>query len=303
MPWPPNIRPSNWPPWASSRSGKRHMASQQQTVGALLAGAGIDRREARLLLSRATGTTEAILAAFPERLVDAVAATLFHDYAARRSAGVPVAYILGQREFYGRPFEVSEAVLIPRPETELLVDCALEHLRGDERVLDLGTGSGAIAVTLGCERPRTRITAVDQSAAALEMAQRNARALAPCAIRFLQGDWFENVAEHDFDLIVSNPPYIATADPHLACGDLRFEPTAALVGGATGMACVEHIAQGAPGYLRPGGWLLLEHGYDQGSAAREALEAAGFCEVRTWRDMAGHERVTGGAARSAFAVT
>lgn len=280
-----------------------HTTSPRQTVGALLAGAGIDMREARLLLSCASGTAEAILAAFPERLVDGLAETVFLGYAERRRSGVPVAYILGRREFYGRPFEVNEAVLIPRPETELLVDCALERLLADERVLDLGTGSGAIAVTLACERPHARITAVDQSTAALEMAQRNARALAPGSIRFLQGDWFENVAEHDFDLIVSNPPYIATADPHLARGDLRFEPPAALVGGTTGMACIEHIARGAPGYLRPGGWLLLEHGYDQGSAARETLEAAGFCDVRTWRDMAGHERVTGGAARGAFAVT
>jgi release factor glutamine methyltransferase len=279
------------------------MATVYETVGELLAGAGIEPREARLLLAHASGVADAFVAAFPERPVEPPAAARFLDWVARRRAGMPVAYLLGQREFYGRPFEVNEAVLSPRPETELLVDCALEYIEGDERVLDLGTGSGAIAVTLACERPRARIVAVDQSAAALEIAKRNAHALAPGAVEFVLGSWFDHVLSRDFHLIVSNPPYIAAADAHLAQGDLRFEPASALVGGETGMACIEHIARHAARYLRAGGRLLLEHGYDQGQASRETLEAAGFRGVRTWRDLAGQERVTGGVAKVAFAVT
>ncbi len=279
------------------------MTSAEQTVGILLAGAGIALREARLLLAEASGLADALIVAFPERRVEPYAAARFQDWVAQRRGGRPVAYIIGQREFYGRPFAVSEAVLIPRPETELLIDCALEYLRGGERVLDLGTGSGVIAVTLACERPIARIVAVEQSAAALAVARRNARALAPSAIEFVQGSWFDSVTLRDFDLIVSNPPYIAAADAHLGQGDLRFEPAGALVGGETGMACIEHIVRHAPRYLGAGGRLLLEHGYDQGQAARHALQAAGFRDIRTWRDLADHERVTGGVAAGAFAVT
>lgn len=279
------------------------MTGAEQTVGILLAGAGIAWREARLLLAEASGLSDALIAAVPERRVEPHAAARFLDWVAQRRAGRPVAYIIGRREFYGRPFAVSEAVLIPRPETELLIDCALEYLRGGERVLDLGTGSGAIAVTLACERPTTRIVAVDQSAAALAVARCNAQALAPGAIEFIPGSWFDSVTLRDFDAIVSNPPYIAAADAHLARGDLRFEPAGALVGGENGMACIEHIVRHAPRYLRAGGRLLLEHGYDQGQAVRHALQAAGFRDIRTWRDLADHERVTGGVAAGAFAVT
>ena len=270
-------------------------------MGAVLAGAGIEAREARRLLAHLSGTSEAILAAFPERLVDAAQAARFRELAGQRRDGVPLAYMLGIREFYGREFRVSPAVLIPRPETELLVDCALQHMRADESILDLGTGSGAIAITLACERSGARITAVDRSAAALEVARDNAATLAPGRIAFIESDWYTGVGERSFNLIVSNPPYIAAGDPHLGRGDLRFEPPAALVAGTSGTECLESIATGAKSHLCDGGWLLLEHGFDQGAAARRILERAGFAELRTWRDLAGHERVTGGALNGLLA--
>jgi release factor glutamine methyltransferase len=274
----------------------------QNSVGSLLAGAGIEPREARQLLAHASGVAEAILAAFPERNIESAAAGCFRDWVSQRRAGAPMAYVLGRREFYGRAFEVSPAVLIPRPDTELLVDCALEYMRADARVLDLGTGSGAIAITLACEQPLAIITAIDRSAAALDVAQRNAHTHAPGRIDFVQSDWFARVTGREFDLIVGNPPYIAAADPHLEHGDLRFEPSGALVGGVSGMECIESIAAAAAAYLRRDGWLLLEHGFDQGESTRKTLTAAGFAEVRTWRDLAGHERVTGGKNADRTAV-
>lgn len=274
------------------------MSASEHSVGTLLGSAGFDLREARLLLAAASSTGIALLAAFPEREVEATAARRYTEMAQRRRAGEPVAYILGSREFYGRDFSVGPDVLIPRPETELLVDLALARIDRTAAVfsvLDLGTGSGAVALTIACEAKNAQVTAVDISAAALAVAGGNAVRLAPLlAPRLILSDWLEALPEERFDLIVGNPPYVAQDDTHLSRGDLRFEPRGALASGAAGLDAIRTIAAQAPHYLAPGAWLLLEHGYDQGPACRELLAAAGLSEVQTWPDLAGLDRVSGG---------
>lgn len=268
-------------------------------VGQALAGCGLDPREARLLLSEATGFPQASVLAHAERDVPPQAEAMFADWAARRRAGEPVAYILGRREFYGLPLAVSPAVLIPRPETELLVELALAQLADDEAAsaADLGTGSGAVALALKRHRPRARIVATEASAAALQVARRNAVRLG-LAVELRHGRWFEPLADEHFDLVVSNPPYVAEGDPHLEQGDLRFEPRDALAAGADGLMALRVIAAGAGAHLRPAGWLLLEHGQGQDSAVRELLMQAGFEEPASWPDLAGIARVTGGKLKS-----
>lgn len=213
----------------------------------------------------------------------------------RRVAGEPVAYILGCREFYGREFEVSPAVLIPRPETELLVESALDCLEParPSRVLDLGTGSGCVALTIAAEAPQARVLATDASSESLLIARRNAQALGLTQVEFRLSDWFAALAdERGFDLIVSNPPYVANGDSHLRTGDLRSEPMGALTPGPTGLEAIDRIIADAPHHLRTGGWLLLEHGYDQGEALRHRLHMRGFTGINTIRDFAGIERVS-----------
>ena len=255
----------------------------------------IDRVDARVLLREASGATAAQLVAFPERALAPAAARCFLDWLARREQGEPVAHILGQREFYGRMFRVAPATLVPRPDTELLVELALHQLQRRARpaILDLGTGSGAIAVSLALERSDAELCAVDFSPAALEVAQNNALALG-ARVSFRLGSWFAPLGAQRFDCIVSNPPYIAENDPHLAQGDLRFEPITALAAGPDGLDDIRHIVMQAPRHLHPEGWLLLEHGYDQAPAVRALLEASGFKGVSSWRDLAGIERVSGG---------
>ena len=291
-------------------------------VEQLLREAGIEPREARLLLQHAGGLSTAVIAAFPERMVAEDAADLFRAHAARRRAGEPIAYILGAREFYGRRFRVTPDELIPRPETDLLVELALARLRHapapaqpghaagpapsahaprPARVLDLGTGSGVVAVTLACEAPDALLTAVDAAAPALALARANAADLAPgCAIDFVQGDWFAALGSAPdqvrYDLIVGNPPYVADGDAHLSQGDLRYEPRAALAAGPEGLDAIASIAAAAPRHLQSGAWLLLEHGYDQGAPCRRLLVDAGLRDVVTWRDLAGLERISGGMA-------
>jgi release factor glutamine methyltransferase len=219
----------------------------------------------------------------------------YRHWLERRAAGEPIAYLTGACEFYGLEFRVTPAVLIPRPETELLVDLALERLpaAGRARVLDLGTGSGCIAVTLAHLRPQLEVWAADVSPAALEVARDNARRLlAP--VRFRRSDWLAGQAGERFDLILANPPYVAAHDPHLSQGDLRFEPACALVAGEDGLDDIRRIVAAAPAHLAPGGWLLFEHGYDQARRCRALLAAAGFARVASWRDLAGIERVSGG---------
>ncbi|RUL76810.1 peptide chain release factor N(5)-glutamine methyltransferase [Dyella choica] len=214
----------------------------------------------------------------------------------QREAGEPVAYITGRRGFWSLDLEVTPETLIPRPETELLVEQALEHLPPDKscRVLDLGTGSGAIALAIACERPRAQVIATDVSADTLAVAQRNARRHHLANIGFLQGDWFMPLDSCPFDVIVSNPPYIESGDPHLQQGDLRFEPIRALASGSDGLDAIRRIVRDAALHLVPGGWLLFEHGWNQGEAARELLHHAGFVELSTMCDLEQRDRVSAG---------
>lgn len=258
------------------------------TVGEALRASAIDAREARLLLARAMGASESQILGFPERRLAQAMASRFAEYVSRRRKGEPLAYIVGEKEFYGLALEVTPAVLVPRPETELLVELALA--RDFASLADLGTGSGAVALAVKKARPHTRIVAVDASAAALRVARRNA-ARHELAIDFRLGHWLDPLAGQTFDVIVANPPYVAIGDPHLA--ELRFEPTAALVGGADGLDAIREIIGAAPGYLAPGGSLWLEHGLDQDAAVRQLLTDAGLDDARTWPDLAGIPRVSG----------
>ena len=264
-------------------------------AAAALAAAGIDAREARILLAEVLGASIASVLAHPERELDAAQAERFARLASRRRRGEPVAYLLGRREFFGLALAVSPAVLIPRPETERLVELALE--RAARSVLDLGTGSGAVALAIKHARPAVRVVAADTSEAALEVARRNASALG-LAVEFRCGHWFGAVTGERFDLVVANPPYVAERDPHLLEGDLRFEPGLALVSGPDGLDAIREIIDAAMGHVNPGGWLLLEHGLGQDAAARSLLETAGFVAVATWPDLAGIARVSGGRVKS-----
>jgi len=212
---------------------------------------------------------------------------------ARRQNGEPIAYIVGQREFYGLPFEVNDAVLIPRPDTELLVELALERLPPSGHLLDMGTGSGAIAVALAHARPDAAVSALDVSTAALAVAGRNASANG-VHVTFMHSDWYGALGNEHFDTIVANPPYIAAGDRHLSEGDLRFEPAGALTDHADGLSALRRIVAGAAAHLQPSGWLLMEHGYDQAAAVRALLSAHGYTDVQSWQDLAGIERVSGG---------
>ena len=260
-----------------------------------LARGRIDAVDARILLREASGATAAQIVAFAERPLAEKAAHRYLEWLERRTAGEPVAHILGTREFYGRPFHVTPATLIPRPETELMVELGLDLLRDTKNpaVLDLGTGSGAIAISMAGERPDARVCAVDFSPAALDVAERNALALG-AKVEFMLGDWFAPVTARRFDCILSNPPYIAEGDPHLQQGDLRFEPLSALASGRDGLEDICRIIVDARDHLHKGGWLLLEHGYDQAETVRVLLEDAGFTNVRSWTDLADIERVSGG---------
>ena len=253
--------------------------------------ASIPLREARRLLCHVLGMTPAASEAHPERKVSPDDTAAFRALVARRAAGEPVAYLTGRREFYGLEFQVTPDVLIPREETELLVDIALETKA--RQILELGTGSGCLAVAVAKHLPQARVTAVDACAAALSVARQNA-ARHGVGIRFLQGDWFAPLAGERFDLILANPPYVAEHDPHLAQGDVRFEPRAALAAGPDGLREIRRIVAAAPAYLAPGGQLWFEHGYDQAAAAAALLAEAGFVDIDERRDLAGILRASGG---------
>jgi release factor glutamine methyltransferase len=270
-------------------------AASRQLVATL----GLDTRTARLetrvLAAFAWNVSPAWLIGHDtDPLADAHIAA-FDALLVRRLAGEPVAYLTGTREFYGRPFQVSPDVLIPRPDTELLVELALARMPADHAmdVLDLGTGSGCIAITLALERPLAHVTAVDRSAAALAIARRNADTL-NARVEFLASDWFDTLAGRYFDLIVGNPPYVAVADPHLARGDVRFEPVSALAAGHDGLDDLRRLTRAARAHLRHGGTLLLEHGYDQADAVQALLRESGIPQPRSWADLAGILRVSGG---------
>jgi release factor glutamine methyltransferase len=249
------------------------------TVAEAIAASGIDRREARLLLAEVCGFSQASLAASPEQEIPFEVENACLELVGKRKAGIPVAYILGRKEFYGLDFSVNPSVLIPRPETELLVDLALE--KGAASVLDLGTGSGAVALAIKHERPGSRVVAVDADLSALNTAKRNAAKL-NLQVDFRHGRWFEPVAGERFELVVSNPPYVAEDDPHL------------LVAGPDGLDCIRDILRGGASHLQPGGWLLLEHGAGQDEKVRALLAAAGLESVTTWPDLAGIPRISGG---------
>ncbi|SEQ95015.1 [protein release factor]-glutamine N5-methyltransferase [Azotobacter beijerinckii] len=251
------------------------------------------RLDAEWLLAAALGKPASYLRTWPEREVPAEVAARFAADLARRRAGEPVAYILGRQGFWSLDLEVAPATLIPRPDTELLVETALALLPATPAaVLDLGTGTGAIALALAAERPAWRLTGVDRVAEAVELAERNRRRLGLGNSAFLQSDWFSALDGRRFELIASNPPYIAADDPHLVLGDLRFEPASALVAGADGLDDIRRIVAAAPDHLAAGGWLLLEHGFEQAGAVRALLAAGGFGEVHSRRDLGGHERIS-----------
>lgn len=257
--------------------------------------AQIDLMDARVLLRHVLQCPASRLVAFPEHRLAAEDWAEYRALVERRLAGEPVAYLVGAREFYGRDFMVTPAVLIPRPDTELLVELALGHFAGRSgaRVLDMGTGSGALAVTLALEMDRPDVIALDRSREALWVAMANAARLG-ASVSFVQSDWFGALGDEQFDLIVANPPYVAAADPHLAQGDVRFEPPGALAAGPQGLDDLETIVAGAPARLVDGGWLFLEHGYDQAAAVRGLLADAGFAAIASWKDLAGIERASGG---------
>jgi release factor glutamine methyltransferase len=259
------------------------------------------RLEARVLLAHALKVDHAWLIGHDRDTLGQEQQIMIADLIARRSGGEPVAYILGEREFYGRMFKVTPDVLIPRPETELLIEAALERLPKDRsaRILDLGTGSGCIAISMALERPDCEVWAVDKSPAALTIARHNALALG-ANVHWHQGHWFEGLEDIRFDMLVSNPPYIADSDPHLSRGDVRFEPRTALVSGREGLADIEFLIASASEKLTEDGWLLIEHGYDQGEACQLMNIRRSYRNIVTVFDLAGHPRVTGGRRPSIF---
>jgi release factor glutamine methyltransferase len=262
----------------------------------------LDALETRILLCHVTGLSRMQLITRDEQALTPVQADAYRQLIRRRQQGEPIAYLVEQREFYGLMLRVTPDVLIPRPETELLVELALARLPAGASVLDMGTGSGAIAVAIAHERPDVEVAALDASPAALTIAADNAARHAAhrkSPVRFIESDWYraltmQSAQQHSFDVIVSNPPYIVAGDAHLAQGDLRFEPVDALTDHGDGLSALRAIIAGAPAHLEAGGWLLMEHGYDQAAAVRELLRLQGFAEVQSWRDLAGIERVSGG---------
>ncbi len=260
--------------------------------GAAHSGASV-ALDADLLLAHVLGVDRAWLFANGERAVEPSRAGAFMALLQRRSAGEPIAYLTGRREFWSLPLRVTPGVLIPRPETELLVEVALAHIPAEAswRVADLGTGSGAVALAIAVERPRCELHATELSPAALAVAQENVDIIAPGRVTLHQGSWLEPLTGQ-FHVILSNPPYVAADDPHLQQGDCRFEPAAALTPGTDALAAIREIAQAALPYLRSGGMLAFEHGFEQGEACRNLLENLGYFDVRTERDLEGRDRVT-----------
>jgi release factor glutamine methyltransferase len=279
-------------------AGEDAAAHAPATVASLLREPGLPPLETRVLLAHVLGWSRTQLITRDREPLAPDTVSAYRALHARRVAGEPIAYLVGTREFFGLTLSVSPAVLIPRPETELLVELALDRLTGCKapRVLDLGTGSGAIALAIAHARPDAKVTALDRSGDALEVARGNARQLGLSRVQFLASDWYAALPADTapFDVIVSNPPYIVAGDEHLAQGDLRFEPIDALTDHADGLAALRAIVQGAPSRLVAGGWLLCEHGYHQAADVRALCTASGFADVFSERDLAGIERTTGG---------
>jgi release factor glutamine methyltransferase len=282
---------------ATRAPGHAIIAGMQDTSEQLLnrASLSIQRRDAEILLAAAWQRPRSQILAFAPEPVPPQVAARFADSCERRARGEPVAYLLGRREFWSLDFEVTPAVLVPRPETELLVERVLAQVGcRDAQVADLGTGSGAIAVSLAHERPAWKVIGTDASEAALAVARRNGARYAGDRVEWRHGSWFQPLGRGRFDAIVSNPPYIAADDPALAGDGLRHEPREALTPGGDGLGALTTLINDAPAHLGEGGWLFLEHGASQGAALRSALVARGFTHVTSHRDLAGHERVTEG---------
>ena len=271
--------------------------SSLATVSRALAMSGLVPIEARILLAHVVERDRAWLAAHGDSELTVQQAKAFDALTRRRHSGEPVAYLTGRREFHGLDLEITPEVLIPRPETELLVELALIRIgKADPvRVLDLGSGSGAVALAIAHLRPAVRVLGVDVSPAAIALARRNAERLQIPNTEFIESDWFERVPRSAFEVIVANPPYVAEGDPHLSQGDLRFEPAGALRGGVDGLRAIRAIVANAGGYLASPGWLLFEHGHDHADAVQALLRDAGFADVQSRRDLAGIPRVTFGS--------
>jgi release factor glutamine methyltransferase len=276
-------------------------SEEAASIAALQRQSPLNALETRILLCHVTGLSRIELITRSDQVLTPEQSTRLRQLMQRRVHGEPIAYLVGQREFYGLMLRVTPDVLIPRPDTELLVELALAHLPVAARVLDMGTGSGAIAVALAHSRPDAHVTALDVSRAALAIAAENAATHLPqraAPLRFIESDWYAALSNdarqcEQFDLIVANPPYIVADDIHLSQGDLRFEPVGALTDYRDGMSALRTIIAGAPAHLQHG-WLLMEHGYDQADAVRQELARYGYAEVQSWRDLAGIERVSGG---------
>ncbi len=280
--WQPQARPSP--------------VSAATSVSAALAKSGLVPFEARIILGHVLERDRAWLAAHADAMVSAAQAATFEALTRRRHSGEPVAYLIGHREFFGLDLEITQDVLIPRPETELLVELAVERIEEVDaaRVLDLGTGSGAIALAIAQHRPNARVVGIDVSPQAIAFARRNLVRLRIANAEFMQSDWFDEVPCETFAQIVSNPPYVNDLDPHLREGDLRFEPPSSLKGGPDGLTAIRAIVARAPAYLAAKGWLLIEHGYDQAERVQALLRDARFGDVESRRDLAGILRVTFG---------
>lgn len=271
------------------------MGTKNVTIAACEASSPIGKLETRILLMHALGLSRIQLITQSELVLSAAQVQQLDGLIQRRYNGEPIAYIIGEREFFGLSFEVSPDVLIPRADTELLVELALQYAPAGGSLLDMGTGSGAIAIAIAHNRPDLQVMALDVSPAAIAIAEQNAqRILGPLRLQLLQSDWYSAVGNQQFDTIVSNPPYIVKDDHHLSEGDLRFEPMTALTDHGDGLSAYRTIIGGASQHLKQGGWLLLEHGYDQAEAVRGLLAAHGYGQVQSWRDLAGIERVSGG---------
>ncbi|ADU69647.1 peptide chain release factor N(5)-glutamine methyltransferase [Pantoea sp. At-9b] len=260
---------------------------------ATLSGGDSPKRDAEILLAFVTGKSRSWLVAFDDALLDDVQLQQLATLLARRAQGEPIAHLVGEREFWSLPLRVSDATLIPRPDTEVLVEQALAHLPATAAtILDLGTGTGAIALALASERPDCQVTGCDRVEAAVALAQDNAQRLHITNVQFFLSHWFAALPSQRFDLIASNPPYIDAADHHLQQGDVRFEPLSALVAEEAGLADLREIITTAPAWLLPGGWLLLEHGWQQGEAVRTLMTQQGYQQVNTVDDYGGNPRVT-----------
>ena len=266
------------------------------TIESLTRTSGLVPLETRMLIGRTLGVTRSWMIAHDRDPLSDEQVVQIRALIERRLSGEPMAYIMGEREFMGLTFETSPAALIPRPETELLVETAIDYVRDNPRanVLDLGTGTGAIAVSIARFCPGALVLATDKSPDALALARRNAQKHRTAHVRFLESDWYDGIPQQAFDLIVSNPPYIPRYDPHLQQGDLRFEPPMALTDYADGLAAIRRIIAGARAYLANGGWMWIEHGWDQAERVRYMLAKVGFKNIESRNDLSGIERISGG---------